>query len=171
MLDVLLGKSLKFSSPRQFNDPFECRSVVVLEAGEAGAEYLKKGCRSLGLSPAKRLSFQKQLERKFADGNVMQGSNEEMDNLIERVGVSCFSGVKDSTLMWTHYASQHTGVCIGFDTGQHIFQTAWKVNYQQELPTIYRPTDDPDLMLQKSLLTKSLHWKYECEWRIIIDPA
>ena len=88
-------------------------------------------------------------------------------NILASVGVSCFSAVRDDILMWSHYAAQHTGVCIGFDTRRHIFQTAWEVSYQDDLPTIYRPQDDEETMLQKSLMTKSSHWRYEREWRIV----
>jgi len=90
-----------------------------------------------------------------------------MDELLKEIGISCFSEAKDSILMWAHYAADHSGVCIGFDTTKHFFQTAWQVRYQDDLPIIYRPSDDPDTMLSKSLLTKSIHWNYEQEWRIV----
>lgn len=32
------------------------------------------------------------------------------------LGLICFSEIPDSTLMWSYYASSHTGLVFGFDT-------------------------------------------------------
>jgi hypothetical protein len=30
------------------------------------------------------------------------------------IGICCFSDTYDSELMWTHYAGDHSGICIGY---------------------------------------------------------
>lgn len=164
--NILTGQSLKFSSPLGFNDPFECKPLCVVEKGKAGDSFLSKGCKELGYSPAKRIQKLGEL-RRFQGRPMPSGLESNMDELLKEIGISCFSEAKDSILMWAHYAAEHSGVCIGFDTKKHFFQTAWEVQYQDSLPIIYRPSDDPDAMLSKSLLTKSIHWNYEHEWRIV----
>lgn len=69
--------------------------------------------------------------------------------------------------MWSHYANEHKGVCIGFDTGKSLFRLAWKVTCQDEFPIVRRPTDSDEILLNKTLLTKAACWSYEKEWRII----
>lgn len=164
--NILTGKSLKFSSPLGFNDPFECKPLCVIENGKAGDSFLSKGCKELGYSPAKRIQKLGEL-RRFQGRPMPSGLESNMNELLKEIGISCFSAARDSILMWAHYAAEHSGVCIGFDTTKYFFQTAWEVQYQDELPIILRPSDNPDTMLSKSLLTKSIHWNYEHEWRIV----
>lgn len=163
---ILSGESLKFSSPLDFNDPFECKPLCLIELGKAGDRFLSQGCKELGYSPAKRIKKKGEL-RRFQGRALPSGLESNMSELLKGIGISCFSEARDSILMWAHYAAEHSGVCIGFDTTKHFFQTAWQVQYQDALPIIYRPSDSPDTMLSKSLLTKSIHWKYEREWRIV----
>lgn len=163
---VLKGESIKFSSPLSFNDPFECKPLCIIENGEAGERFLSNGLKEIGLTPAQRLRRLGEL-RRFQGLPMPSGLESNMSELLSQIGISCFSESRDSILMWSHYAAEHSGVCIGFDTTKHIFQTAWQVKYQDELPVIYRPSDNNDQMLSKSLLTKSIHWEYEREWRIV----
>lgn len=166
MRKILSGESLKFSSPLDFNDPFECKPLCIIEKGKAGDRFLSEGFKELGYSPAKRIQKLGEL-RRFQGRAMPSGLESNMSEMLKGIGISCFSEARDSILMWAHYAAEHSGVCIGFDTKWHFFQTAWKVQYHDKLPVIYRPSDTPDTMLSKSLLTKSIHWKYEREWRVV----
>jgi hypothetical protein len=68
--------------------------------------------------------------------------------------------------MWSHYADYHRGICLEFDGHGLLTQHALKVNYSHDRPLILRG-DSNELKLDKALLTKSSHWSYEKEWRLI----
>ncbi|EEE41205.1 hypothetical protein METSMIALI_00086 [Methanobrevibacter smithii DSM 2375] len=83
--------------------------------------------------------------------------------------VSCLSEIHDSILMWSHYANQHQGFCIGYDTSE-IEEKIKK----QLFPVFYHETFFPlinvDISDKKlNLLIKYKDWRYEREWRLISD--
>jgi hypothetical protein len=78
-------------------------------------------------------------------------------------GVLSFSSTNTDLLLWSHYGSAHNGVCFEFDPSHDDnFKRVRSVNYQSTMPT-YDPSN-PDEMLY----SKSLHWKYEEEVRLIV---
>lgn len=86
------------------------------------------------------------------------------------IWVFCLSEENDNILMWSHYASLHTGICIGFDTEQLYRDTKagiGRIVYSNEYPVI-KPTplgDMKDLIVQ--VATKSECWSYEKEYRFV----
>ena len=69
--------------------------------------------------------------------------------------------------MWSHYAKEHKGICIGFNTKMSFFRFAWQVRYREDFPIVTKPMDDNEKVLEKTLLTKADCWSYEREWRVI----
>ena len=69
--------------------------------------------------------------------------------------------------MWAHYSDSHRGFCLEFDSSKSgtIFWEAFRVVYQKKYPSVNFM--DIEKEYRKIVLTKSLHWKYEKEWRII----
>lgn len=163
---IFSGQSLKFSNPLEFNDPFECQPCYFIENGSQGKQFLKELSDLVDAkSPAEKLLARQRAER-MAGKLLPRNSFPGMERLFASIGVSCFSETKDNLLMWSHYADEHKGVCIGFDTKIHFFEGAWKVAYQDEYPVITRPSDNPNTLLKKAILTKSSCWAYEQEWRV-----
>ena len=86
-----------------------------------------------------------------------------------QLGVACFSENRDDMLLWAHYADGHRGFCLEFDTSAQPFRKAKKVVYSTEYPSF----NYFDLAIRKKfdaasmLATKSKHWEYEQEWRIV----
>lgn len=92
-------------------------------------------------------------------------------------GVSCFSTSCDNVLLWSHYANGHSGVCMGFDLHNLRFDFLRSTD-----PVIFGEIDYTDSSLDwpisedeidittRYFLTKSSHWKYEQEYRIL-TPA
>lgn len=74
--------------------------------------------------------------------------------------------------MWGHYASDHSGVCIGFDSNEIPFCDAKEVQYSHERPRISADYQDENLneLCRKVLFTKSREWHYENEWRCVKRP-
>ncbi|WP_312551745.1 DUF2971 domain-containing protein [Massilia sp.] len=164
--DCLAGLSLRFSSRRQFNDPFDSRPAYQVEPGKAGREFIHKRLKRIpSLSPSQRArklaEFHRHnsVPRPFGDLDTIE--------ILDSIGILCLTEEWDEPLFWGHYGAKHTGICIGFRTDRDVFQLARKISYQPDLPVIVRPRDTDDEMISKTFLTKSSAWEYEKEWRII----
>jgi len=118
------------------------------------------------MSPAKRMISASRLARKAQSDEALNGKS--FVDYVNDFGVLCLSEVNDDILMWSHYADSHQGICIGFRASptDYYFRRALPVNYADEYPNITL-FDDNDKRMEATLLTKSNHWKYEKEWRIV----
>jgi hypothetical protein len=163
---VFNGESLKFSCPYDFNDPFESRACYHLENTQAGRRHIADMVSKRYANPSRRIAETQRLMNRFRKPQALD-NDLAIESLIRSVGVCCLSGVRDSILMWSHYANEHKGVCIGFHTGTSHFKYSWEVIYQEEFPVVVRPKDSHQQVLEKTILTKAACWAYEKEWRII----
>lgn len=105
--------------------------------------------------------------------------------------ITCFSETYDNQLMWAHYADSHRGICVEYDLSKiddieinYIKLNLLPVKYCKARPQIPIQTDRINQYHYKVsegnytisdqyrfLLTKSMDWKYEREWRIILQDA
>jgi hypothetical protein len=161
----LKGDSLQFSSRQKFNDPFDCRPGFKLTGGKELDKFLHKKYKKLGFKGADR--FKKVSEAKHIAGTVNSFSSISIDSVLDQVGVLCLATEWNNSLMWSHYADHHKGICVGFHSNIDVFKIAFPVAYQDEFPVILRPEDDTDTMFNKGFLRKAKCWEYEREWRII----
>lgn len=70
--------------------------------------------------------------------------------------------------MWSHYAANHTGICLEFHLGNPLFMKVLSVEYEDDFPDI-----DPSEMYDRvgeAVLTKAKCWEYEKEFRLIGGP-
>lgn len=160
-LELLLNRELWFASPVTLNDPFEAESSIdeVLEAVWA----LKP------IPIAKRKDFENMLRLQLSS-----------------TGICSFSKTRKNQLMWSHYADEHKGVCIGFK--EHMIRSEDSniypidVTYQAEYPfkeiikrinyfERIREMNNLDNIAGDILLsilgTKYTSWKYERERRLV----
>lgn len=79
---------------------------------------------------------------------------------------TCFSPV-----MWSHYADNRSGICLGFKKGNRLdinnnssFKEAIKVNYVDGRKEF---SADINQAVENDLTYKNKDWTYEREWRII----
>jgi hypothetical protein len=89
-----------------------------------------------------------------------------LKSLAKNFWVACFSEFYDSILMWSHYASFHSGLCIGIRPAKMRLSPKmalrWKVKYCDErLPLEHSKPNE-------IALRKATTWKYEREWRIVM---
>lgn len=146
-LEILNGK-IYFSSPANFNDPFELSAKI-------------------DVTSAPSLQFMKRSKQRTIISNYRRKSPEALsENWKKNIGILCLTENPLDILMWSHYSSNHTGVCIGFDTTYEPFADAKPVIYSTERPRVGFNTPPEDLVTQ-TLLTKSKNWKYEKETRVI----
>lgn len=156
-----------FSSPARFNDPFDCAYEIAVD------DVSRDECEA-ALTRISKGRYTAQSIAAFTDAEVIEHSKRGLSSAIAGSlsavkGVCCFSEIPNDLLMWGHYAAGHSGFCMEFNTAKDpMFQKAKRVRYSNDLPRIgvevFRGEFEPVMGL---LLTKSTHWQYEKEWRIL----
>lgn len=168
--------TIYFSSPRDFNDPWDCRpcfSKSVLDDPEEYERIVQWFIRcgrthDKSISEDEHVRRQQELRtnRKLLESWI-DGMTSGMELAIQRqYRVYCLSIHPDSTLMWSHYAASCKGLCLEFSVRNELFCGALKIDYLNRYPIFNISTTDEDSDL-RPLLTKSAIWKYEDEFRLI----
>jgi len=93
-----------------------------------------------------------------------------LNSVSEISGVICFSGDPLQPLMWAHYASSHKGIVLEFDEANPLFKQASFVEWTTTKPVwnIIQTGVIKGKPLSSSPGAKSLDWKYEQEYRLIV---
>ena len=97
-LSFLRTGRVYFSSPAEFNDPFDSRFIE----------------RALGVQQQRwelELRAQAPNAAPLAIAAMNSSQHRERSEGMER-RVYCVSEIADSTLMWSHYADSHRGICV-----------------------------------------------------------
>lgn len=163
---MVLDRLIYFRRRGELNDPNELRPTIVFEGTEAEVRQFIKQLiaeRRPSLNPAQRVQLTGQLRYLYTRGDLSSVLHESLD----RVGVFCLSESQEHPLMWAHYAQGHRGVCIEFDANVPPLSLTEPLLYTDQRPVINRLRDSATQIIQKSVLTKSLLWSYEREWRAI----
>ena len=102
--------------------------------------------------------------------------NDQVRLNLDQAGIACFSQIKDSVLMFSHYADRHNGICLIFapykmynltaPDGQKHRSQFRPVYYFEKLPEF-------DLKSEIALIAtcKDIAWAYEREWRMFIEDG
>ncbi len=162
-LEFFNEPTLKITSPIHLNDPFES-----LLPGDI-SEYINE------------LNIKDEINGSYTKEDVITTLNNTMtDN-----GVISFSETQRNLLMWAHYADDHKGLCIGYESDEVFFEATKnrlkhyselrKVNYDTVRHNIFGEIEsikDPALLhyyiTTNVMLTKGESWIYEKEHRFII---
>ena len=170
--------TLKYSHASEFNDPFDCVVSYNIEDSldycRSRKDIIKAMGDKRGYSPSELIEntpkLLKNIETSLENGDFHR-------DLVSQIGICCLSSVSDSILMWSHYADHHKGIVVEFNTFQNEYVKlhdvektlfAYPVVYQNEMPKISaRNGQDGFSVVESSILTKSLSWKYENEMRVI----
>lgn len=176
---TILDAEHYFTSPAEFNDPFDCRPIHRFNGtDEEVSRYLE------GLF-AKFQPEQTSEQRTAEIAAILADPNRDPrrpENLqifsamiahlaTDQIGMLCLSAAPNVPLMWSHYADSHMGVCLGFDPKVSHFVTAQPVRYTRSRPIVDPTVQSKTQMLDASLYTKSLDWAYEEEWRIVLTSG
>ena len=181
-LTNLANNELFFASSDSFNDPFDCRARKEYEF-ENDNDFIEKWSvleasqQNISIEEAKVFveEINSDLERK--EEYLKEKSSLFQKQVLQSFGVCSFSCVNDDILMWSHYADSHRGICLEFNREPgNILEHARPIDYpdSDDFPYIdywLGPTDEQIDELVKVILTKSKHWKYENEWRVIQRPT
>ena len=173
---ILTDNELYFSSPLDFNDPFDCKITPSTKGTKAQWEVylgnlLPKKFHSLPPSQIdaevqRLLNTKRHLDPVFHE-EIQQNAIDRHKN----TGVLCLSGKNDNILMWSHYADNHRGLCIEFRHDKFAKKglVGLEVKYCKSYPPIsIFDSDYLKKLVKCCLLTKAIHWKYEDEYRYVI---
>ncbi len=170
---ILDNETFRYSSPSIFNDPFEFnRKCIDITCTQELMEINLKQ-----LLPRYKPDIQdveayiKTIKlNEYVDRYVSTLEEQRVKSLVQ-----CYSERNNSVLMWSHYANNHRGVCIGikvptFDKQDSSVITL-KVNYTRKITpiSIFKNPIERGLALAYWTFTKSDVWAYEQEVRTSID--
>ena len=160
-LTDLINNTLTVCSPLNMNDP----SDTLLFDWEHARE-LK--CREYDIQPDCR----DMAERLFKSEVIFRDS-------LRFYRIRCFSVLSpngifpyQNTLMWSHYAASHKGICIEYsmspimqaNKNQYGFQSLRKVHYTDEPINLF---ENQEFDGEKALYYKHKDWEYENEVRLL----
>lgn len=177
--ELLYENEIYLSSPKDFNDPFDCRihpNLKLLDTEEKRTEFANKQIISnfqrlenegINIEDAlnnlsNRLS--KDLPR---EDDFYSEISEDFQN--RNYGVLSLSLLWDSILMWSYYGNNHQGFCLGFnrkkleDSG--LFGKGGPVMYKEDYPSIDPLDDDLIKIGFIETHTKAKKWCHEEEYR------
>lgn len=103
-------------------------------------------------------------------------NTEAYNYLLDSIKIGCLTIKNNNTLMWSHYADKHKGICIEYDI-EKIYDKdnliINKVNYKMPIITNKSIADNEILEIDninrliELFSIKSDEWKYEKEYRIL----
>jgi Protein of unknown function (DUF2971) len=109
------------------------------------------------------------LSPELSDSKLRNAFMSVKRQLSKKRGVLCFSESWQSSVMWSHYADKHKGVCLEFEVPQDLLA---KIRYNHSrLTNVIRLLDSSksksrEDTVKRLLTTKFAHWRYEQERRI-----
>jgi hypothetical protein len=167
--DIFEKKKVFFNDATKFNDPFECRPHLTVDGSPlARAAFLKELTRDR-FPNASRAEIKKLMRGKGAFLMDQDKLRKACNEFVATVGIYCLSEKKDDLLMWAHYSQAHRGLCLEFEasTERSLFWEAFRVVYQEAYPIVNMMRIGEAEEFRKALLTKSTHWAYEQERRVL----
>lgn len=164
LIESLVNSRLYFAKPNKLNDPFDCR-----------LDLRKSFSRSASSASGTRKSW---LQSALSDGREFI---EQWERLFENYGVCSFSLELNTTLMWSHYADEHRGVCLLYRFPESFFLAPEnrifgvdRVKYLHDALTDWLKNEAPmelnqfvPELIKIYLTAKSPAWSYESEARVI----
>lgn len=123
--------------------------------------------------PMEGLFTSSALLRKSANYRIVR--NAIKDNKAQ-IGICSFSETFDHELMWAHYASQFSGICVAYSFRRLLEGLPGDVrfvrmSYDERVPMVRRTGKDPSLLARMVLSYKNHRWAYEREWRMFGDQG
>ena len=185
LLEIINSSRIYYAPPSSFNDPFDCRVPPVESFEPSFIRYLIAAQNGNGDGAGVEVHdkfiaqrFRTETETQELNGDLSQEEQQDFKGILKKIqynidnsGVIAFSEMYDCSLMWSHYADNHKGVCLKFSLQK------WHVMQAQLYPLIYSVGRIPLKLDQKSfydgqlfkaaILTKDEAWGYEQEWRAI----
>jgi hypothetical protein len=171
---IFCQNTIWLSDPLAFNDPFDCKPKIVTHKSQFKRYQFYKSLISRRFPHFTKKQIKGELKNNpmFHKIKTHEYLNETFVKFIKGFGIYCLSEVPDDILMWSHYSDSHKGICLQFSANikLSIFWEAYKVKYQEDYPSVNIMDIGEYEQFFNLFATKSNHWKYEQERRIIKTP-
>lgn len=171
-LKALTLKSVWNHSAIKMNDPVESLTLISQDFSLDDLNQYRKYIREN--------NFENRSDwLSYNDEQLIECLNFLRRNILSGLCFSSFSEDYKNILMWSHYASSHTGFCLAFDFSEEILieNDLIKVKYSEKVESLNikslicdENSSSEELIAMKrdfynSLTVKSPQWIYEKEWR------
>lgn len=156
------NRLLRASGNRSLNDPFEARPSI---------SYFESLANQTGWA---RFSASKKDLEEYVQGLPMHSPWRTFGlSQFDSFGIISFTKKQDNLLMWSHYADEHRGMVVEFDSEHAIFHSIYKdegipragklseVSYEIKRRSEFGGFEDP-------FFEKPKCWGYEEEWRLVV---
>ena len=185
---IFANNLLYFPTLEQLNDPLEGRFKVSHEGtAEARLQHFIEYFLARGNTHAnaKRLATAVLDKWPPPQDQIDHVQEWTVDNVRRNSRILSLSAVNNHATMWAHYADQHKGICLQFDTTidalPRLFALVHPVEYLDEQPTFHLygsmsalPASDSHTVYESIKVfgfSKLISWSYEHEWRILMSLA
>ncbi len=184
--ELLTKRRIYFSSPKDFNDPFDCKILFSYDISnktlvkEKIIKTLSDLNQELSNDELNNLA-QKRIEEIYTDESKFKREvkQKQIDRINNTIGIYSLSAIKNNILMWSHYSLSHKGFCVGlsvdklqenrnnFSRQKGLFYGIKKINYSKKYPILHALDFHKDDVLQ-NLTSKYSDWIYEKEHRLMV---
>lgn len=178
---IFSSSSLYYAKASTFNDPFDAQ--VNVEPNSTQAEAIDRHWLILRERARGRGGFIDSVQGTHSNATfnigriydkVQHGTYIDHDryyrDMIDSFGIVSLAENPDNLLLWAHYASNHYGMCLGFEWDETGLPPAEEVIYQNRYRTLEYYSHTEAELAAISLLQKSADWAYEREWRSVAKP-
>lgn len=190
-LRMITEAEVFYAQPKTFNDPLDCNPSFEADIGRLELErtlYRLLRARMSKEAAWKDIDYNRYMSTEHGDfktepevdlglaRNVAYQVENEIKRQLGTKGVLSFSQTWRSGLMWSHYADEHRGFCIEYDTTDMEHPDLAPVSYRAprsiKASDLYAWKVEGDKDAQQRVLdtyyySKSSEWSYEKEWRDI----
>lgn len=170
---TLKEKTFKFTNPDNFNDPFDCNMAILkFSRTEESIRDYEEALNGHNLSRTEKRELLNKFKNSYPEFKKVY--THVVKEKINASGVTCFSKLYNNTLMWSHYADHHKGVCLEFNASLDPREVLEDVEVDMIANVNYNRTDKINYNADKKtaiidLFTrKSTDWRYEKEVRIVL---
>ena len=169
--------ALRATQPAAMNDPFECAISKIFVESDRDSGNLVFARTLTEIQPQTPVSPTDVEAARKQYGSLYIGELYRQQ-LSTRFGIVSFSTDPFHSLLWSHYTLDGSGFAIGYKaaelkrlsgSGVHLR----KVRYipRPGVMTGYEPLSVPASNMIQIMQSKSDHWAYESEWRLIVELA
>ena len=162
---IILKSEFYFSSPKYFNDPFDCNLSfkTIYTRQEINTMYK----RFIDRNPTMTMKKLKQ-NIGYKSKKFYEFCLKNTTNMKNKAGILSLSKNCENITMWSHYSNNHKGLVFELDVCEDLdfFELYGEVNYKDNYDVLSFEKDNREELV-KLFLTKYTDWMYEDEVRII----
>ena len=175
---ILTHNEVYLASADQFNDPFDGALPFKYPKKDLTPENIYLKLHELGKrenpqmpeEELQRICYERQSSGVFENGEYWRSYYPSFKEKINSTfGILSLTSNRENLLMWSHYTDSHRGFCVGIDKNllfEHCVGQLSAVSYSDTFPEIPLFENSP-MSLSILTTTKSTHWQYEDEFRIV----